>query len=67
MRTLQIFKGGRRVTVLGLVIATVALAAIVVSGATLTSGGAQPTASALASNPYLDPGSHLSGPAPDSP
>ena len=65
MRTLRNSKGGRRVSVLGLAIATVALAVIVVSGAALTSGGAQPTASALASNPYLDPGSHLSGPAPD--
>ena len=48
-----------------MLIAIVALAVIVVSGASLTSGGAQPATTALDSNPYLDPGTHLSGPAPD--
>lgn len=42
-----------------------ALAAALIGGVTLTSGGAQPAASALASNPNLDPGTPLSGPAPD--
>jgi cytochrome oxidase Cu insertion factor (SCO1/SenC/PrrC family)/thiol-disulfide isomerase/thioredoxin len=46
-------------------IAVVAFVVIVVSGATLTSGGAQPATTALDSNPYLDPGTHLSGLAPD--
>jgi cytochrome oxidase Cu insertion factor (SCO1/SenC/PrrC family)/thiol-disulfide isomerase/thioredoxin len=65
MRTLRDFKGGRRAGGLWLLIATVGLAVIVVSGAMLTSGSAQPAASALDSNPYLDPGTHLSGVAPD--
>jgi len=65
MRTLRDCKGGRRAGGLWLLIAIVALAVIVVSGASLTSGGAQPATTALDSNPYLDPGTHLSGPAPD--
>jgi len=65
MRMLRSLKGGRRGSGLWLVIATVALAVIVVSGVTLTSGGAQPAATALDSNPYLDPGTHVSGLAPD--
>ena len=65
MRTLRNFKGGRRAGGLWLGLAVVALAVIVVSGATLTSGGAQPATTALDSNPYLDPGTHLSGLAPD--
>ena len=44
---------------------TASLAVIVVLGVTLTSGGPQPAATALDSNPYLDPGTHLSGTAPD--
>ncbi len=64
MRTLRNFRGGRRARGLWWVIAAVALAVIVVSGATLTSGGAQPASTALYSNPYLDPGTHLSAVAP---
>jgi cytochrome oxidase Cu insertion factor (SCO1/SenC/PrrC family)/thiol-disulfide isomerase/thioredoxin len=46
-------------------IAVAALAVIVVSGVELTSTESQPAASTLESNPYLDPGTALSGPAPD--
>jgi cytochrome oxidase Cu insertion factor (SCO1/SenC/PrrC family)/thiol-disulfide isomerase/thioredoxin len=46
-------------------VAILALAVIVVSGVKLTSGSAQPATNALDSNPYLDPGTHLSGPAPN--
>ena len=45
-------------------IALAALAAVVFSGTELTAGGAQPTSGVLSSNPYLDPGTHLSGFAP---
>lgn len=54
----------RRSSGLWLLIAVIAFAVIVVSGVTLTTGGSQPASSALYSNPYLDPGTHLSGPAP---
>jgi cytochrome oxidase Cu insertion factor (SCO1/SenC/PrrC family)/thiol-disulfide isomerase/thioredoxin len=60
----QILKGNGP-SRLWLAIALIALVAIVVSGVTLTSGGTQPASSALESNPYLDPGTHLSGVAPD--
>src|SRR6476620_10401136 len=43
-----------------------ALAAILVGGVALTSSSGPRSASqTLQSNPYLDPGTHLSGPAPD--
>lgn len=45
-------------------IATAVLAAIVIGGVELSSPGAGSTEQ-LARNPYLDPGSPLSGPAPD--
>ena len=41
------------------------LAVIVIAGTALTSGGAQPASGALYSNPYLDPGTGLSGVAPE--
>jgi cytochrome oxidase Cu insertion factor (SCO1/SenC/PrrC family)/thiol-disulfide isomerase/thioredoxin len=41
------------------------LAVIVVSGAALTSGGAEPSSTALESNPNLDSGTALSRPAPN--
>ena len=64
MRALRNLRGGPRARGLWLVIGATALAVIVVSGATLTSGGAQPASTALDSNPYLDPGTHLSAVAP---
>ncbi|HUA49742.1 MAG TPA: redoxin domain-containing protein [Solirubrobacteraceae bacterium] len=64
MRLLRELKAGRRASGLWLAIAIAALAAIVLSGVTLTSGGTQPATSALSSNPYLDPGTQLSGAAP---
>ena len=48
---------------LGLAVATFAV--IVVGGVELTSTGPQPAGDTLQSNPYLDPGTRLSGPAPD--
>ena len=42
-----------------------AFAVIVVSGVELTSTGPQPAGDTLQSNPYLDPGTRLSAPAPD--
>jgi cytochrome c biogenesis protein CcmG/thiol:disulfide interchange protein DsbE len=62
---MRMLKGKGRPSRLWLAIAIVALAVIVVSGVTLTSGGTQPASSALESNPYLDPGTHVSGVAPD--
>ena len=46
-------------------LAAALLAIGVVLGATLTSGSSQAPGSALATNPDLDPGTPLSGPAPD--
>jgi cytochrome oxidase Cu insertion factor (SCO1/SenC/PrrC family)/thiol-disulfide isomerase/thioredoxin len=46
-------------------VAVAAFAVIVVSGVELTSTGPKPAGDTLQSNPYLDPGSRLSGPAPD--
>jgi cytochrome oxidase Cu insertion factor (SCO1/SenC/PrrC family)/thiol-disulfide isomerase/thioredoxin len=43
----------------------VALAAILVGGVALTSNGPRSAGDTLQSNPYLDPGTGLSGPAPD--
>jgi cytochrome oxidase Cu insertion factor (SCO1/SenC/PrrC family)/thiol-disulfide isomerase/thioredoxin len=65
MRILPHPRTGRRASRLWPAVVIVALAVIVVSGVTLTSGGAQPATNALNSNPYLDPGTHLSGTAPD--
>src|ERR1700727_22720 len=66
MRFLAHLKGRRRSSGLWLGVAVAALAVIIVSGATLTSGGSQqPTTAALGTNPYLDPGTRLSGAAPD--
>jgi cytochrome oxidase Cu insertion factor (SCO1/SenC/PrrC family)/thiol-disulfide isomerase/thioredoxin len=66
MRMLRRLSPQSRPRGLWLLIAVAVLAVVVVSGATLTSGGGvQPSSSALESNPYLDPGTHLSGPAPD--
>jgi len=66
MRFLAHLKGRRRSSGLWLGVAVAALAVIIVSGATLTSGGSQqPATAALGTNPYLDPGTRLSGPAPD--
>jgi cytochrome oxidase Cu insertion factor (SCO1/SenC/PrrC family)/thiol-disulfide isomerase/thioredoxin len=65
MHTLRNLRAGSRGRGRWIAIATVAFAVIVVSGAALTGGGSQPATTALASNPYLDPGTHLSGPAPD--
>jgi cytochrome oxidase Cu insertion factor (SCO1/SenC/PrrC family)/thiol-disulfide isomerase/thioredoxin len=42
-----------------------ALAAILVGGVALTSSGTHPAGDTLQSNPYLDPGTPLSGRAPD--
>ena len=50
---------------LWLAVAGVAFAVIVVGGVELTSSGPQPAGDTLQSNPYLDPGTHLTGPAPD--
>ena len=58
-------KGRSRARGLWWAIGTAALVVIVVSGVTLTSGSAQPATTDLDSNPYLDPGTHLSGLAPD--
>ena len=55
----------RRATAVWLAIGLTALAAIVLAGSELTSGRAQSSSDALASNPYLDPGTLLSGPAPN--
>src|SRR3984885_2440867 len=66
MRFLAHLKGRRRSSGLWLGVAVAALAVIIVSGATLPSGGSQqPATAALGTNPYLDPGTRLSGPAPD--
>ena len=46
-------------------ITIVALAVILVSGVELTSSGPQPAGDTLQTNPYLDPGTRLSGAAPD--
>lgn len=46
-------------------LAALALAGVVIAGASLTSGSTQRTGSTLATNPDLDPGTPLSGPAPD--
>jgi len=64
MKILRRLTRRRRSSGLWLLIAVIAFAVIVVSGVTLTSGGSQPASTALYSNPYLDPGTHLSGPAP---
>ena len=58
-------KGRSRARGLWWAIGTAALVVIVVSGVTLTSGSARPATTGLDSNPYLDPGTHLSGLAPD--
>ncbi len=52
-------------TALWIALAGVLLAAIVVGGAELTSGGSQSASDTLQRNPYLDPGTRLSGRAPD--
>jgi cytochrome oxidase Cu insertion factor (SCO1/SenC/PrrC family)/thiol-disulfide isomerase/thioredoxin len=46
-------------------LSAVALAVIVVGGAELTSSGSRSASDTLQRNPYLDPGTHLSGRAPD--
>jgi cytochrome oxidase Cu insertion factor (SCO1/SenC/PrrC family)/thiol-disulfide isomerase/thioredoxin len=46
-------------------VAVAALAVIVVAGATLTAPGPRLTTATLSSNPYLDPGTRLSGQAPE--
>ena len=53
----------RRGLWIGLTVA--ALAVIVVAGAALTSPGSHSATATLANNPYLDPGTPLSSPAPD--
>ena len=65
MWILRYLRTRSRASGLWLLIAIIALAVIVVSGVSLTSGGSQPATSTLYSNPYLDPGTHLSGSAPD--
>jgi len=52
-------------TPLLMALAVAAVVAIVVAGVELTSPGTRPAANALATNPDLDPGTPLSGPAPD--
>jgi cytochrome oxidase Cu insertion factor (SCO1/SenC/PrrC family)/thiol-disulfide isomerase/thioredoxin len=56
-------RGKRRGLWIGLTLA--ALAVVVVAGALLTSPSSRPAAQTLANNPYLDPGTPLSSPAPD--
>ncbi len=46
-------------------IAVLAVVVVVVAGVQLTAPASQPAASALTTNPDLDPGTPLSGPAPD--
>src|SRR5262249_15946903 len=53
----------RRGLWIGLTVA--ALAVIVVAGAALTSPSSHSARATLANNPYLDPGTPLSSPAPD--
>jgi len=55
----------RRATSLWVSIAVVGLLAIVVSGAALLAGSSHPASGGLAGNPDLDPGTRISGPAPD--
>jgi cytochrome oxidase Cu insertion factor (SCO1/SenC/PrrC family)/thiol-disulfide isomerase/thioredoxin len=56
----------RRLTIpIWLAIAGVALIVAIASGAMVFSGGSQPAADALVTNPNLDPGTPLSGAAPD--
>ena len=61
----HLMTGTRTPRAVGIALSIAALAVILLGGVLLTSPRSRSANDTLAGNPYLDPGTHLSGPAPD--